>query len=122
MEAIIGILVGLVLGAAIAWLAMKLKTGSEVAVAEQRLMNADQENSRLREESHKWQEEASGGGRQVASLYAQLDAANKRLAEQTDIENTLTDRFKVLATEVIDSNNEKFLAAAARRSEPSHRS
>lgn len=115
MEAIIGILVGLVLGAAIAWLAMKLKTGSEVAVAEQRLMNADQENSRLREESHKWQEEASGGGRQVASLYAQLDAANKRLAEQTDIENTLTDRFKVLATEVIDSNNEKFLAAAGEK-------
>ena len=112
MEAIVGILVGLVLGAGIAWLVMKLRSDSESAVAEQRLNGAEQENSRLREEAQKWQEESSESGRESASLQAQLNAANKRLAEQTEIEKTLLDRFKVLATDVIDSNNEKFLAAA----------
>ena len=48
----------------------------------------------------------------VASLQQQLLEANRRLEEQGDIEKTLTDQFKVLATEVIDSNNEKFLTAA----------
>ena len=91
---------------------MKLRSDSKSAVAEQRLKGAEQENSRLREEAQKWQEESSESGRESASLQAQLNAANKRLAEQTEIEKTLLDRFKVLATDVIDSNNEKFLAAA----------
>ena len=51
-------------------------------------------------------------GETVASLQQQLREANRRLEEQGDIEKALTDQFKVLATEVIDSNNEKFLTAA----------
>ena len=55
---------------------------------------------------------AQQAGEAVASLRQQLREANRRLEEQGDIEKTLTDQFKVLATEVIDSNNEKFLTAA----------
>ena len=55
---------------------------------------------------------AQQAGEAVASLQQQLREANRRLEEQGDIEKTLTDQFKVLATEVIDSNNEKFLTAA----------
>ena len=112
MEAIVGILVGLVLGAGLAWLMMKLRSGAESAVAEQRLKSADEDNSRLKDEVQKWQEEASESGREAASLQAQLDASNKRLAEQTDIEKTLLDQFKVMASEVVSKNNETFLATA----------
>ena len=55
---------------------------------------------------------AQQAGEAVASLQQQLREANRRLEEQGDIEKTLTGQFKVLATEVIDSNNEKFLTAA----------
>ena len=48
----------------------------------------------------------------VASLQQKLAEANRRIDEQGNIEKTLTDQFKVLATEVIDSNSEKFLTAA----------
>ena len=112
MEAIVGIVVGIVVGAAVAWLAIRLKTASQVAVTEQRLTSADQESARLRADVQRWQEEASERGRQVASLHAQLDSANKRLAEQTDIERTLGDKFSMLASDVMAKNNERFFTVA----------
>ena len=56
--------------------------------------------------------EASDSGKQAAALRQQLADANRRLEEQGDIHKALTDQFRVLATEIIDSNNEKFLTTA----------
>ena len=68
--------------------------------------------TRIEGEAWKWQAAANENSNKVAELQAQLDVANRRIAEQTDIEKTLLDRFKVMASEVVANNNEAFLATA----------
>ena len=161
MEAILGLIIGLLIGLVVSWLVMKLRAGgnasrleAESKLSRQRIEDMERENSKLREESgswqnqaidartevvglnerlraantniedisranaelkaadENWQDKAAESAARVAELQAQLDAANKRLAEQTDIEKTLLDKFKVMAAEVVASNNETFLATA----------
>ena len=141
--AIVGLVIGLLIGGLVTWLAVRLRSASSITRLEQEAQSA----SKLRDERDAFRSERDEAARQlaavraslesmtaqsesnsaaleqarfdsqqagesVASLQQQLREANRRLDEQGDIEKTLTDQFKVLATEVIDSNNEKFLTAA----------
>lgn len=140
---IVGLVIGLLVGGLVTWLAVRLRSADSVTRLEQEARAASElrsERDTLRSErdeaarqlaaarasleSVAAQNESNSAaleqaraaslqsGETVASLQQQLRDANKRLEEQGDIEKTLTDQFKVLATEVIDSNNEKFLTAA----------
>ena len=84
MEPVLWLLVGLFVGVVIGALAMLAKSRSDISTVE-----AD----RVR-------------------LSAQLDESHRRLDEQGDIENTLLDRFKLIASEAISRNNETFLTSA----------
>ena len=141
--AIVGIVIGLLVGGLVTWLAVRLRSADSSTRLEQEARAASElrnERDSLRLErddanrqlaaaqasfnSVAAQNESNStaleharvasqqAGETVASLQQQLREANRRLEEQGDIEKTLTDQFKVLATEVIDSNNEKFLTAA----------
>lgn len=141
--AIVGLVIGLLVGGLLTWLALRLRSSDTTAQLQQEASSASElrvERDALRQErdeanrdlaaaqasldSIKTQLNANAtsleqsravaqqAGETVASLQQQLRDANRRLAEQGDIEKTLTDQFKVLATEVIDSNSEKFLTAA----------
>ena len=140
---IVGLVIGLLVGGLVTWLAVRLRSADSVTRLEQEAGAASElrsERDTLRSErdeatrqlaaarasleSVAAQNESNSAaleqaraaslqsGETVASLHQQLREANRRLEEQGDIEKTLTDQFKVLATEVIDSNNEKFLTAA----------
>ena len=84
----------------------------ELAAAHANLESLTEQNSANVSALEQSRVEARQAGETVASLQQQLTEAQRRISEQGDIEKTLTDQFKVLATEVIDSNNEKFLTAA----------
>ena len=141
--AIVGLVIGLLVGGLVTWLAVRLRSASSITRLEQEARAA----SEVRTERDALRLERDGASRELAAAKARLDAvtsqsetstaaldqaradaqhagttiaslqqqlreANRRLEEQGDIEKALTDQFKVLATEVIDSNNEKFLTAA----------
>ena len=141
--AIVGLVIGLLVGGLVTWLAVRLRSASSITRLEQEAKAA----SEVRTERDALRLERDGASRELAAAKARLDAvtsqsetstaaldqaradaqhagttiaslqqqlreANRRLEEQGDIEKALTDQFKVLATEVIDSNNEKFLTAA----------
>ncbi len=76
------------------------------------LKRLQDENSDLKKRSEDWQKEATTITTANADLNAKLDAANKQLAERTDIENTLLAQFKNIATDAITNNNEQFLKNA----------
>ena len=84
----------------------------ELAAARARLESISALNSTNVEALEQSRAAVQQAGESVASLQQQLREATRRLEEQGDIEKTLTDQFKVLATEVIDTNSEKFLSAA----------
>ena len=84
----------------------------ELAAAHANLESLTEQNSANASALEQSRVEVRQAGENAASLQQQLAEAQRRIAEQGDIEKTLTDQFKVLATEVIDSNNEKFLTAA----------
>ena len=89
-----------------------MKSNRDLAAAQARLVSItslNETNSAALEQARVTAQQA---GETVASLQQQLREANRRLEEQGDIEKALTDQFKVLATEVIDSNNERFLTTA----------
>ena len=141
--AIVGLVIGLLVGGLVTWLALRLRSANTITRLQQEASAASElrsERDSLRTERddanrdlaaarasldsvtsqntansaalEQSREAAQQAGQTVASLQQQLCEANRRLEEQGDIEKTLTDQFKVLATEVIDSNNEKFLTAA----------
>ena len=141
--AIVGLVIGLLVGGIVTWLAVRLrsadaitrleqesKTASEVrterdslrlekdeanrelAAAQARLASVTSQNESTTDALDQARTAFQQAGETVASLQQQLREANRRLEEQGDIEKALTDQFKVLATEVIDSNNERFLTAA----------
>ncbi|MYA42145.1 MAG: DNA recombination protein RmuC [Gemmatimonadetes bacterium] len=76
------------------------------------LKGLQDENSDLKKRIEDWQKEATTIATANADLNAKLDAANKQLAERTDIENTLLAQFKNIATDAITNNNEQFLKNA----------
>ena len=141
--AIVGLVLGLLVGGLLTWLIARLRSANAIAQLEQEANSASvlrEERDSLRTQTDDANRElaaararldsiaaqnetnsaaleqsrvaAQQAGETVASLRQQLLEANRRLDEQGEIEKTLTDKFKVLATEVIDSNSEKFLSAA----------
>ena len=133
MEAIIGIVLGLVVGLIVGALLMKLKSGGESenwrAQAEEsklevtklqtefensnrRFEAAESEIAALKNDVEKWRSQADGNAAESVKLLANLNAANKQLAERADIEKVLGDQFKVMANEAISNNNAAFVKAA----------
>ena len=123
MESIIGtivwLFVGGIIGGGVVWLITKLTDSQKVArleadlrVANERNDEIQQAKARLEVQSAEWQQKANDHNTEYARLQADLDAANKQLAERTDIEKTLLDQFKVLASEVIANNRDEFVKAA----------
>ena len=141
--AIVGLVIGSLVGGLVVWLTVRLRSADTVSRLEQEAGSA----SALRDERDSLRQERDDASRELAAAHANLESitalndsnsqaleqsrvearqaretvasiqqqlaeAQRRIAEQGDIEKTLTDQFKVLATEVIDSNNEKFLTAA----------
>ena len=119
MEAILGVAIGIIVGSFIGWLAAKLRAGAKVssleteaARAEERVANSIQINTDLGKQLEEYRNQAADNASENAALKAQLDSANKRLSEQADIEKTLADRFKSMASEAVTNNNDIFLSTA----------
>lgn len=141
--AIVGLVIGLLVGGLMTWLAVRVLSASSITRLEQEARAASEmrsERDSLRSERDEANRELAAAqarlasvsslndtnsialeqardasrqaGETVASLQQQLREANRRLEEQGDIEKTLTDQFKVLANEVIDTSGEKFLTVA----------
>lgn len=141
--AIVGLVIGLLVGGVVIWLVVRLRSADSLSRLEREASSAAtlrDERDTLREERDQASRdlaaacanlesltkqnsanasaleqsrlEARQAGETVASLQQQLREADRRIEEQGDIEKTLTDQFKVLATEVIDSNSERFLTTA----------
>ena len=58
---------------------------------------------------------AKAGGEsvsEIANLRAKLDAANQRIADQSDLEKTMLNSFKVMANDVLKENNDAFMKTA----------
>lgn len=49
---------------------------------------------------------------EIANLRAKLDAANQRIADQSDLEKTMLNSFKVMANDVLKENNQAFIKTA----------
>lgn len=61
---------------------------------------------------------AKAGGEsvsEIANLRAKLDAANQRIADQSDLEKTMLNSFKVMANDVLKENNDAFIKTADER-------
>ncbi len=133
MEAIIGIVIGLIVGAIVGALLMKSRAGgesekwrseaedsrlevtrlrSEFENSSRRFEELERNNSDLSVTAERCQNEAIESDKARVELQARLDAANKQLAERTDIEKVLGDQFKVMANEAITNNNDAFVKAA----------
>ena len=72
----------------------------------------ESDNTALKEQVEQWRKQAGENDNQSVKLRADLDAANKRLAERTDIEKVLGDRFKVLANDALAKNSDVFAKTA----------
>ena len=94
---------------------MAVRLQAELDAANGSVKETAQSNIDLRKEVDEWRREAGESDSKAARLQAELDSANKRIAEQSDLEKTLLNQFKVMASDVIDSNNEKFLTVADER-------
>jgi DNA recombination protein RmuC len=89
---------------------VRIQTRLELTQAD--LKRLQDENSDLKKRIEDCQDEVTEIAADNADLNAKLDAANKQLAERTDIENTLLAQFKNIATDAITNNNEQFLKNA----------
>lgn len=69
-------------------------------------------NTKLSEQVEYWRTQAGENSAESVKLQADLNAANKQLAERADIEKVLGDQFKVMANEAISNNNDAFLKTA----------
>ena len=88
MEAVLALIVGLFIGFVVGWLAMKLRASgnmsrleAETKLERQRMEEIERANSRLQQESNKWQTQAMDNGMEVASLQAQLLSANQNIED-----------------------------------------
>ena len=116
---VIGLIVGGVTGLLVYLLAVKPKLAreivrveSEAALTSQRLQSEAETKERLEGEVDSLRVESEERGNNVASLQAQLNAANERIAEQADIEKALGEKFNTMAFEVMAKNNEQFFTVA----------
>ena len=101
------------------WRRQAIEGGNDVASLKAKLdaVNSKSEESDktiddLRNKVGEWRDKVGESDKQVAGLEAELSAANKRLSERTDDEKTMLNQFKVIASDVMDTNNERFLTAA----------
>ncbi len=85
---------------------------TEFDASQKRYEHLEQSNADMASDADELRTRASTAAAANAELQAQLNAANRRLAEQTDIEKTLGDQFKVMANNLLKSNNDEFIKAA----------
>lgn len=83
-----------------------------VAALEIGKSESDQTGAELRSEIETLRDKSANDERQSARLQAELKAANRQLAERTDIEKTMLDQFKVMASEVVSNSSESFMSEA----------
>ena len=83
-----------------------------VATLELGKTKAEQVGDELRSEIKALRDKAAIDEPESARLQAELNATSKQLAERTDIEKVLLDKFKAMASEIAISNNESFLSVA----------
>ena len=112
---VLGLAVGLIMGA----IGVQLKTGtsrsrleSDAALVKQSLERAEHDNEGLTARASELEEELTASKLEAGSLRAQLEATNKRFAEQMNLEAIMADKFKALSAEAISDNTDKFLKDA----------
>ncbi len=88
------------------------KLQTEFKASQSRFEELEQSNEDLTRQVVGLREQATDAATKNANLTASLEAANNRLAEQTDIEKTLKAQFEVMANEAITHNNDVFLKNA----------
>ena len=101
------------------WQRHSIENEKEISTLEERVATLerdktefDRASAELRAEAKSWQDKASENGNHAAGLQVQLGETKKQLAERTDIEKTLINQFKVMASDAISNNSESFLSAA----------
>ena len=116
---VIGVVLGLIVGAVMGAIGIQLKTGksrsrleADSALARQSLERAEHDNEGLTARASGLEEELTASKLEAGSLRAQLEATNKRFAEQMNLEAIMADKFKALSAEVISDNTDKFLKGA----------
>ncbi len=107
----LGVVLGLVVGAAIGAIGVQLKGSKRRA----RLDLVEDENRALKTQASGLQEEVAAKSLEVGSLQARLEATNKRFEEQLNLEALMADKFKALSAEAISDNSKKFLDNANER-------
>ena len=133
MEAIVGIVLGLLVGGIVGAVLMKLRAGgeseswrsqleesrlelakyqAEFESSSRRFEDAEGEIASLKKDVESWRQHADANSAESIKLRADLSAANKQLAERADIEKVLGDQFKMMANEAISNNNDAFVKAA----------
>jgi len=115
-----GIGIGVMVGGLLIWLIMRSKASS----LNDRMMRADQDLEKAREELKARDEAVSEYGRTIARLEAGLDherkAAEEKLALLARATEELRDAFKALAGDALASNRESFLSLAKATFETFH--
>ena len=116
---VLGVVLGLIVGAVMGAIGIQLKTGksrskleADSALARQSLERAEHDNEGLTARASGLEEELTASKLEAGSLRAQLEATNKRFAEQMNLEAIMADKFKALSAEVISDNTDKFLKDA----------
>jgi DNA recombination protein RmuC len=105
MEVIIGLVVGVILGAAVIFFALS----SQNKATKQALRKTEDDRDRLRETNASTSEALA---RLEATYDAELKAAAEKLALLEDAKARLQDSFKALSSEALSRNNESFLNLA----------
>ena len=116
---VLGVVLGLIVGAVMGAIGIQLKTGksrskleADSALARQSLERAERDNEELTARASGLEEELTASKLEAGSLRAQLEATNKRFAEQMNLEAIMADKFKALSAEVISDHTDKFLKGA----------
>ena len=133
MEAIVGIVLGLLVGGIVGAVLMKLRASgeseswrsqfeesrlelakyqAEFEGSSRRFEDAEGEIASLKRDVESWRQQADANSAESIKLRADLSAANKQLVERADIEKVLGDQFKMMANEAISNNNDAFVKAA----------
>ncbi len=112
MEAIVGLCIGLAVGAVVVWLAMKSRAEggaselkSEVDLAQLRLDDSERVNAQLREDADNWQNQAMDGREKAASLESRLFASQQAMETATRTNEELTRQLESLRQQVADSGS-----------------
>lgn len=119
MGTIVGLVVGLLAGAVLAWLVAQGRTASDRGVAQERLAARDRELLALQEVAAKQEvalqlrESACDLlGKENARLQSQVDSAKEAAKQRLDDEQTLKNAFSALAADALHTNNRLFVDIA----------